>query len=57
MFKLTAFGSFIIKGTELLFFVLPAFGSISKGTETQHFCLRFLIQNIQGDGTTIIDRV
>ena len=49
MFKLTALGSFIIKGTRLLSFILTAFGSITKGTETQHLCLQFLIQYSQGE--------
>ena len=57
MFKLTALGSFIIKGTGLLSFVLTAFGSITKGTKSQHLCLRFLIQYSQGDGATIVDHV
>ena len=56
MFKLTTLGSFIIKETGLLSFILMPFGSITEGTETQHFCLWFLIQYSQGDETIILDR-
>ena len=52
-----ALGSFIIKGTGLLFFVLTSFGSITKEMETQHLCLWFLIKYSQGDGAIILDRV
>ena len=57
MFKLTALGYFIIKGMRLLLFVLMDFGSITKGTKTQHLCLQCLIQYSQGDGATVVDRV
>ena len=57
MFKLTTFGSSINKGTRLLSIILMAFGSITKGTRTQHLCLRFLIQYSQGDEAIILDRV
>ena len=51
-----ALSSLIIKGTGLLSFVLTAIGSITKGTEMQHLCLRFLIQYNQGD-VTVLDYV
>ena len=57
MFKLKAFGSFIIKEMRLLSFVLMTFGSITKGTEKQNLCLLLLIQYSQGDGPIILDRV
>ena len=57
VFKLMALSFFIIKGTGLLSFVLTTFGSITKGTETQHICLRFLNQYSQGDEATILDCV
>ena len=46
-----------VKATGLLSFVLMAFGSITKGMETQHLCLWFLIQYSQGEGTTVLDRI
>ena len=57
VFKLTALCSFIIKGTGLLSFVFTVFGSITKGIETQHFCLRFFIQYSKGDKVIILDLV
>ena len=41
-----ALGSFIIKGTGLLSFVLTAFGSRTKGKKTQHLYLYTVLDSI-----------